>query len=205
MIGQPLETEFSAKLLGYINMLRQKPTEFIKYLSERELEYEGNSYVYRKKAVRIKTKEDVGAVAEAIAFLEKSRPVLPLEKDKKLFGTAKAHGVYLAGGGVVSHRGEDDREPEQRVVPVVGKGSLAECIVIGESKAKHVAINLLVDDGLEDRPNRKLITSKDFGQIGIFSADHPAKGHVVVIHLWGSPVAKFNYKFPHNELNEEPW
>lgn len=200
-----MNPKFEEKLFTYINMIRQKPTDFIKYLKERELEYDGNSYVYRKATCRVVTHEDVSAVTEAIAFLEKSRPILPFEKDKKLYNTAKEQGTFLIEQSIVTHKGQFNKEPEQRIVAAMGRGSVAEYMVINEPKAKHVAINLLVDDGLKDRPNRQLITSKDFGHIGIYGSSHPSKGYIVVTQLWGSPVARFNYKFPPIELSDEPW
>lgn len=193
------------KILKYINMIRHRPIDFIDFLKEREIDYEENSYFNKKTKKRYHTKEDYTAVLEAIDFLTNCHPVLPLERSKKLDETAKAHSDFLIKENIVSNVGAGGLNPEERISKEKGKGSLGEAISLFENKAKQIVINLIIDDGLVERPNRKMLICKDFNEIGISLNKHPSKNFICVLHFWGSPIARIKYSFPLNELDEEPW
>lgn len=193
------------KILKYINMIRHRPTDFIRSLKLREIDYKENSYIDEKTNKRYHTKEDYTAVHEAIDFLMNCHPVIPLERNKKLDETAKAHSDFLIKENMVSNVGVGGLNPEERISKVRGKGSLGEAISLFENRAKQIVINLLIDDGLVERPNRKMLICKDFNEIGISLNKHPSKNFICVLHFWGSPIARIKYNFPFNELDEEPW
>lgn len=202
---QRLKQETEGKILKYINLIRQKPREFIEILEDYKLDFEDNTYTYKKYNKKVQTREGTTVIHEAIKQLNERHPILPLEIEHKLNITSQSHLDYLTEQSSISHLGKNSQNSQQRIETIMGKGSSAECIFIQEPKAKHLVINLFLDDGLFLRPNRRVLLSKDLKSFGMAISSHPKEKWVSVLQFHGPPEAKFNYKFPENALDEEPW
>ena len=203
---QQIKQETEEKILKYINLIRQRPKEFINLLEEYKLDFDDNLYIYKKYNKMVKTREGTTVIHEAIKQLTERNPILPLEIEHKLNFSAQEHLDYLVEQSIVTHKGRNGGEnSHDRIESVMGKGSNAECIVLQEPKAKHLVINLFLDDGLFLRPNRRVLLSKDLKSFGMAISSHPKEKWIAVLHFHGPPEAKFNYKFPENVLDDEPW
>ena len=123
-----------------------------------------------------------GAVAEAVRFLEKARPLPPLTRSDGLNASALSHVLDLGASGTRGHAGSDGSTPWKRMARF-GRwsGHAAENISYGEREARGVVVSLIVDDGVRDRGHRQNIFSRDLLRVGIACGAHAGFGTMCVM------------------------
>ncbi len=126
------------------------------------------------------------AMAEAINFLGRAKPLPPLAFSAGLSMGAMAHVEDQGGAGTVGHGGMDRSSPWDRMARF-GKwfGTAGENISYGVSSPRQIVISLIVDAGVSNRGHRKNIFKSDFRVAGVACGSHARYGTMCVMDFAG--------------------
>lgn len=195
--------------MTFLNMARTRPNEFMKHLDDRMMSMNGCVYTDEAQERLVETEEGKQPIIDVYDILDKMvAKLLPLEVNRNLQKSARDHLNYIAvNGGVPTHIGEDGLSMQKRISSAIGKiGCEAECIVLDEGTAESIVMNLLIDDGLLDRPNREIILNKDFKSVGVaYGQTADGSYQICVLHFFGYGTMPETTLFPSNDLDNEPW
>ena len=127
------------------------------------------------------------AVAEAVHFLEKARPLPPLTRSEGLSASALSHVLDLGPAGTRGHTGRDGSTPWDRMARF-GRwsGYVAENISYGESDARGIVVSLIVDDGVRGRGHRLNIFGRNLFRVGIACGPHAGYRTMCVMDFAGA-------------------
>jgi uncharacterized protein YkwD len=185
---QPLEymTLEEKAMIDELNLLRADPYFYIQYVDHyiQNVMADGNLDLAARQAERY-------AGEELINVLKFIPPLRLLTPDEGLYKVAKKHGDYLREINIITHKGSDDSEPEDRIkdsTDLVGN----EIFVVGGLSVRESVIKLLVDakDGIT-RKNRKIILNPNWEFVACYNLGTVNK----VPNSW---VQLFGYKDPEN-------
>ena len=96
------------------------------------------------------------------------------------------HAKELGNANHYAHEGGDGRGPSSRISKELKWTKVvAECIEFGSNTASDIVNSLIIDDGNEERSNRKVIFSKNMTFVGVGCAPHPEFGIVTVLNFVG--------------------
>ena len=105
---------------------------------------------------------------------------------QELAKAALAHAKELGNATTCAHVGGDGRGPTSRVSKELKWSKVvAECIELGSNSASDIIASLIIDDGNEERSNRKVLFSKTLKYVGVGCAPHPEYGIVTVLNFIG--------------------
>ncbi|OHD18884.1 MAG: hypothetical protein A2Y38_14560 [Spirochaetes bacterium GWB1_59_5] len=167
--AQAIELEILAEL----NLARTQPKRYAQLLREYRKFIRG-TYFERPGEVTVVLNEGVKAVDEAIAFLERQKPVSPLSLSKGLSLAAMDHAKDQGSTGQTGHSGSDRSTMGQRVERYgAWQKTAGENIAYGAESARDVVIQLIVDDGVVSRGHRTNIFNAEFLVVGIAFGKHP--------------------------------
>lgn len=174
-------TEMERQVILEMTLARSQPKRYAGFLRQIRDYYEGNLFREPGRTAII-TREGVRALDQAIAFLETTPPVGPLEWNEVLFLAARDHARDQNRTGGTGHVGSDGSTMTQRIERH-GRwtGTAAENIEYGDSDARHIVINLIVDDGVAGRGHRRNIFNRDLKAAGSSIARHRTYRNVCVI------------------------
>ncbi len=189
---EPIDyTKLSQEVFEEINLARQVPNALVPSLVSRLEHFSSNVYRY-PGAIPVETYEGEKAVTEAIEFMgnQESLPILAFHKE--LQNVALEHAEDLAESAEAAHIGTaSSTTPAQRISKTFKWAKMvAECIELGSVTAAEIVASLIIDDGNEERSNRKVIFSKNLRLIGVACAPHKAFGVVTVIDFAGGEYEK---------------
>jgi uncharacterized protein YkwD len=160
-----------------LNLARQNPALYATFLQELRARMDGNLLVLPGHT-RIRTKEDTGAIDEAIRFLQTAQPLPPLALSRGMSRAAADHCADQASGGF-GHEGRDRSHAGQRIARYGNlSGSWGENISYGKSSARDVVLALIIDDGLPARKHRTNIFNPNFNFAGAAFGSHARFGTV---------------------------
>jgi uncharacterized protein YkwD len=166
---QAIEVEIVAEL----NLARTQPKQYADLLRAYRKFIRG-TYFERPGEVTVVLNEGVKAVDEAIAFLERQKPVPPLLLSKGLSLAAGDHAKDQGVTGQTGHSGSDRSTMGQRIERYgAWQKTAGENIAYGAESARDVVIQLIVDDGVASRGHRKNIFNADFLVVGVAFGTHP--------------------------------
>ena len=188
-----------------INLARQDPPAYAQFLREMLPLYEGK-YLLRPGQPKLKTKEGVKAVQDAISFLENLPPRAPLETlSPGLSAAAVDHMLDLSKHGTMDHKGKDGSTPFIRMNRHgKWKGLASENISFGAGDARDHLIRLIIDDGVPARGHRKALFNKAFKVVGIAEGPHP-KFKQVQVQEFAQDYEELQEPEPGPEDEEVPW
>ena len=127
------------------------------------------------------------AVAEAVRFLEKARPLPPLTRSEGLSASALCHVLDLGPAGARGHTGRDGSTPWKRMARFGTRGGYAaENISYGESDARGIVVSLIIDDGVRGRGHRLNIFGRNLFRVGIACGPHAGYGTMCVMDFAGA-------------------
>jgi hypothetical protein len=142
----------------YLNLCRLYPSEFVtKVLAT----YTGIPGVIDQQFEKYKK-----SLSDKLSTLQ---PMPPLVMDELLYDDAKCYGNEIA---------TNDRKPHQRVDCI--KRDYAECLYWGKGEGKHIALQWLIDSGIENLGHRNICLAPAFIKIGVKVNPHPEYGHCAV-------------------------
>lgn len=138
-------TDAEKEAVLYINLCRLYPVEF----AEKELPaYKGIPGVQDKNFINYKA-----SLAKELAT---KKPVTALKPDELLYDDAKCYGNEIS---------KNKRKPHERINCI--KRNYAECIYLGNGEGKHIAMQWLIDSGVESLGHRKICLAAGYHKIGI--------------------------------------
>lgn len=172
-------------IVDEVNRLRSNPAKYAELLEKRLQYYSGQMLVLPGR-VPMKTREGAKAVREAIEFLKKTPDRPKLEDARDIERAALDHVRDIGPKGLVQHKGSDRTDPADRVARR-GRDRVAigEVISFGPEQARDVVIDLVVDDGVEDRGHRKILLDPSFRYAGAACGPHKVYGTMCVIDFAG--------------------
>jgi uncharacterized protein YkwD len=137
------------------------------------------------------TEEGAKAVKECIAELKKAKPAPPLKPSKGMSKAANDHNLDQGPSGRTGHQGFDNSDPYKRMDRYGKWESIAgENISYGESSAREIVVQLLVDDGVVSRGHRKNIMDSKFLVVGVAIGTHKFYNWMCTMDLAGGYVEK---------------
>jgi len=150
--------EAEKKVILYINLCRLYPAAF----AENELKaYEGVPGVEDKNFKTYK--------ASLATDLATRQPAKALNPDELLYDDAQCYGREIS---------TNERKPHQRIDCL--KRGYAECIYYGSGDGKHIAMQWLIDSGIESLGHRRICLLPVHHKIGIKVNTHYEYGHCAV-------------------------
>ena len=181
----PVESEVVAEL----NLARGAPAEYASFLRDYRSHIRGNLYE-RAGEISVMLDEGVRAVDEAIAFLERQKPIGALAVSLGLSRSAKDLALDQASGRT-GHRASDGSSPFDRMERYGDWESIAgeNCAYGGES-GRDIVMQLIVDDGVASRGHRANIFNQAFKAVGVAVGPHKTYGVVCVQDFAGGFVDK---------------
>jgi uncharacterized protein YkwD len=158
-----------------MNLARQNPALYATFVQELRGRMNGNVLILPGKT-RIRTKEGMAAVDEAIRFLQTAQPLPALAVSPGMSRAAADHCADQANGGF-GHEGRDRSHAGQRIARYGAfMGGWAENISYGKSSARDVVLALIIDDGLPARKHRKNIFNPNYNVAGAAFGPHARFG-----------------------------
>lgn len=178
-------SQLEQAVLLEMNAARTGPKVFAVHLRRHRALFEGKRFQPPGAAYFIVTQEGPAAVEEAIAFLERQRPLPPLAWEEGLARSAAELVRAQAKSGRTGHGRGKLAMPARVGRHLKWTGSIAENISYGPDNGREVVLQLIVDDGVPGRGHRANIFSPDFRLSGVACGPHPTLRTVCAIDFAG--------------------
>ena len=197
-------------IFNEINLVRGDPKSYIPILEAHKQLFHNNILV-RHNQPPIQTYEGAAAFDDAIEFLKTQEAVPALDYSEHLTEAALDLSNDLGPKGLVSHEDSNGNYVSERIEKYTEWDTACfECIDLGGRSAQEVVINLIVDDGVENRVNRYNLFSKYYKYLGVGTGYHKVYGIFSVLVFVGGVRDKGslyydydNYKYPYPETEEK--
>jgi len=161
------------QIVAALNRARTEPKQYAQLSLEPRRLLRGN-YFERPGEIPVVLNEGVKAVDEAIAFLERQKPVPPLLLSRGLSLAAMDHARDQGATGQTGHSGSDRSTMAARIERYgTWQKTAGENIAYGAESARDVVIQLIVDDGVASRGHRANIFNASFFVVGVAFGTHP--------------------------------
>ena len=163
------------------NILRKNPKSFIPKL-EKSLNYYQNNILSKDNEIPIPTYEGINAVKDAINFLKNQEPVQELIYSEEMSLSCKDLVNDIGPKGLITHEGTEIKNIYNRLEKYCDwDGVIAENLDFGFKIPENIIMNMIIDDGDENRYQRKNLFYPDFKYVGIGVGPHRDYGICVVI------------------------
>jgi len=179
----PAPLSLEQQVLAGINEARTNPTAYAEKLRRYRSHFDGNVVHLPGSDVGLRTREGVAAVDQAIAFLARQAPVPPLRSAPELEASARLLAAHQGLVGGMGHAAADGSDAKARIKKHKGSGLTAEVLSYGTSDPEAVVRQLIVDDGVPSRPNRKILFEGKYRRAGVACGSHPVNRSVCVVDL----------------------
>eukprot|EP00658_Telonema_sp_P-2_P016428 TRINITY_DN16373_c0_g4_i1.p1 TRINITY_DN16373_c0_g4~~TRINITY_DN16373_c0_g4_i1.p1 ORF type:complete len:265 (+),score=42.24 TRINITY_DN16373_c0_g4_i1:91-885(+) len=170
------------ELLQELNQARCHPRQYADTLRALLPLFDDISFKPPGQAVAILTDEGSAAVDDAVACLESLEPLEALQLEPGLNMAAEDHVRDHGPKGLTGQVGSDGTRVADRARRY---GECSGCIessnTYGASSAKMAIAQLVIDDGLQSRANRKRLLSPRWLGIGMAMAQHATLEHVCTV------------------------
>lgn len=179
----PAAAGLEEQVLAGINEARTDPAAYAAKLKQYRGYFEDDVVLLPGSEVGLRTREGVVAVDQAIAFLAHQKPVTPLVGVPELTASAKelVDAQVLVGGS--GHAASDGSDAKVRIKKHKGSGLTAEVLSYGTDDAARIVRQLIVDDGVPSRPNRKILFEDRYRKAGVACGSHPSYRSICVVDL----------------------
>ena len=201
-----------AALFNRHNDLRVNPKSFIPKLQE-YLNHFRDKILHLPGEDPIQTYEGKTAIEKAISFLSSQQPVPPLTYNYNLSKACKDHVNDIGPKGLTSHEGSDGKNISDRIERYCEwDGACAESIDFGFKNVDNILISLLVDDGVDQRFQRRNLFNTEMKHVGIACGPHKDYGICVCIGYTkgvrnlgeeATDVADFIQEYIKNTMNKK--
>mmetsp|Transcript_17116 Transcript_17116/g.17788 ORF Transcript_17116/g.17788 Transcript_17116/m.17788 type:complete len:285 (+) Transcript_17116:21-875(+) len=174
-----VESNIAQQILKELNLARQKPKEMAEKLMGYEKYFKGDIMRIPGQTA-IKTTEGFAAFKQAADHLNQAESLGPL-----IFNTYLSK-IAEEAFSIIEKSGDADAANNINLDELISKhgqiaGQFSQAVDFGSSTPELVAVNLLVDDGDQNRGNRSNILNGKFSIIGIASGKHTTFHHCTVI------------------------
>ena len=182
--GQKAMTEEEYAILRLINTVRTDPESFIPVLERRAAEV-ADLVRTNGLAEAQGVTEGVPAVEEAIGVLQSARRIVTfLDVPMGMLFATRDHAADIKGRMDVSPNSHDGATPLQRLMrygTVPQKSVLLQ--IVGDKSAEEVMAQLLIDDGVPSRIDRRNLLDPEMRCCAVSVAPHPFHHRVVIIAM----------------------
>lgn len=175
-------SDVEKEVVREMNAARTNPSQYAElYIEPRIQKFSGNIY-----DGRLRTSEGATAVRECVAAMKSARAVKAVRVQRGLNLAAKQHALSQGETSQTGHTGVDGSSPFERIEKYGTYTSAGENIAYGSRTGREIVVQLLIDDGVQDRGHRENIMSADFDSAGVgYSDKHGQYGSVCVIDYAG--------------------
>lgn len=191
----PFHSRIESDVLAELNLARLDPRGYAGHLRELRRSFR-DRFTFTEEGVNYLTQEGVEAVNEAVAFLEKTRPVPALTGSRGLALAARDLVLDQALSGGTGHVASDGSDPLQRLSRYIqltpchfltqaDRVAVGEVIAYGRDRARAIVAMLIVDDGVPGRGHRLAVFDARFSRAGVAFGPHPIYGWACVVDLAG--------------------
>lgn len=181
-VDYPKASRDEVAVVRELSWARTAPREYAQFLRELRPFYEGKKF--RRPGLSLLTEEGPAALEEAIAFLEKAKPIGPLRWNEGLSRAARDHVRDQGPSGETGHRGTTGSTLQQRLLRHgLPLSAFGEVITYSLEAPRMTAIQLLVDDGVPTRGHRLAIFNPDFHAAGAATGPHKVFEAMTVVDL----------------------
>ena len=172
--------DLQCELLLVQNKLRKEPISFVPILEEWLKKYKEN-ILQLPKENPLRTFEGPKGVEDAIQFLKNQKPLPELKFNEALSKAAMDHANDIGQFGLTGHEGSRDSTLFERIEKYIEwDGACAENLDFGFKNAENIIINLLIDDGCEERYQRNNLFNPIYKYIGVGCGKHRDYGYCAV-------------------------
>ena len=156
-----------------------------------------NILIKKDSNLRIQMSEGIPAYEEAINFLEQQVPVSPLNKEVKLGFAAQDLVKDIGERGVVTHKDNKGQFTSERIEKYCEWDFCAnEVIEVSSKNPKDILISLLVDDGIQNRADRKALFQDTYNYVGIACGPH-CEYEIVTVFVFAGGIRQKGTLFYH--------
>ena len=170
---------FERELVEQINFLRTNPKKFAEKLKTYLTYFKGNVLNIPERTIGISTIEGPKAYQDAIAYLERQKPLDALDPSKGLFRVAADFQKAIQRKNL-----EDvDSVDIEKIIDKYGTfyGEFSRATDYGSQTPEQALISLVVSDGDPTREQRKALLSSDFKKVGVAFGTHKKFKNCTVI------------------------
>ena len=173
-------TDLQSELFLYHNKLRKDPSSFIPYLEEWLNKYKEN-ILQLPKENPLRTFEGSKGVENAIKFLKEQKAIPEIKYNEALSKAAIDHANDIGRYGLTGHEGSRDSTLIDRIEKYIEwDGACAENLDFGLKNAINIILNLIIDDGCEEKIQRNNLFNPNYKYVGIGCAKHRDYGYCSV-------------------------
>ena len=177
----PAHPALAADVLVEINRVRTNPTAYADWLESLNPYYEGNVLALPGED-KIRTREGVGALSDAIALLRAMKPLPPITLSAGMSQAAGDHVADTGSQGLVGSVGSNGSSPGDRVnLYGTFKGGFVELLSYGKKTAAAVVFQLIINDGDPNRGLRGELLNPKTRFVGVACGPHASRGAMCVI------------------------
>ena len=188
------------EVINETNRIRSNPKSYIPILESYIKYFDGNILEKPDTDTGIETQEGAFAYQEAINFLKSQKPIEPLIYDEEVSRASQELSDLMGKTG-----NTEDNNIEERISKYVDWDvAISENIDFGGFTGEDVIINLLVDDGVEDRSHRSNLFNTKIKYFGVGTSFHKEYDICTVIDYIGEILEYTNNtrkKFVNNDNN----
>jgi uncharacterized protein YkwD len=171
-----------------MNKVRADPKKYAELYIQPILQYNwggpfgANSYLAPGETVYTSTDEGKNGIQSCINDLSRRRSMSPLLPAQGLFLAARDHVNDTGPKGITGHTGSDGSSMEQRInrYGVWSRGA-GENIDYGNNAGRDIVVQLLIDDGVQNRGHRNNILNQNFKYAGNAIGSHSSFTYLCVI------------------------
>lgn len=165
-------SQLAQQILQEQNRVRTNPQSYIDKLKRAENFFKDK--IFRHPAeIPIETNEGVNGVKDAINFLSNLNPLPPLTPSDELTQAAQDHAADIGSKGLSTHEGSNGQGLCERIERYTEwDGAIAENLEFCYKFAENIVMNLIIDDGSENKNQRSNLFDPNFKFVGVACEPH---------------------------------
>ena len=173
--------EIEKEIFKCHNDIRTNPPSYISKLKSL-LPYFTDKVYHHPLEDAITTYEGSEVIEESIQYLKSIKPVQELIYSEEISKACRDHIYDIGSKGLTNHIGSDGSNITDRIEKYCEwDGIVAENLDFGFKEGSNVVMNMIMDDGVKERCQRKNIFNQEFNYIGVGVGPHKMFGIGVVV------------------------
>ena len=173
--------EIEEEVFKSVNECRNNPFSYIIKLRE-ITNFFKNKFYHHPLEDLIETHEGIEGVEDAMSYLKTLKPAYPLEYSEEISQACRDHISDIGPKGLTTHLGSDGSNFTDRLEKYCEwDGIVVECLDFGFKIGDNVVMNLIIDDGVKEKYQRKNLFNNEFKYIGVGAGIHKIYGIGIVI------------------------